>query len=93
MGYLADETKQVSATMTGIIDRLVEQGLVERWRPPEDRRKVLVRLTEAGRLKLNDVLKAKQNDLNNILGHLDEKTRHNLTFSLKQYLDVVDVVS
>ena len=55
MGLLADKTKQVSATMTGIIDRLVEQGLVERWRHPEDRRKVLVRLTEAGHLSLNDV--------------------------------------
>ncbi|MFH1568175.1 MAG: MarR family transcriptional regulator, partial [Gemmatimonadota bacterium] len=36
------------ANVTGIIDRLVEKDLVERLRPEDDRRKVLLSLTEAG---------------------------------------------
>jgi DNA-binding MarR family transcriptional regulator len=90
MGYLADETDQVSATMTGIIDRLVERGLVERWRHPRDRRKVLVRLTEAGRLKLQDVFKLRRDQLAIILGQLDAPTCNNLVFSLKQYMQALE---
>ncbi len=49
MRELARETHQVSATVTGIVDRLVRDGLVERHRDSEDRRVVLVCLTPAGR--------------------------------------------
>ena len=38
-----------SATMTSTIDRLERQGLVRRLPNPEDRRSVLVEVTEAGR--------------------------------------------
>ncbi len=48
MGALARELNQVSATMTGIIDRLVREGMVERSRSDEDRRSVLVTLTPQG---------------------------------------------
>jgi len=92
MGYLADETNQVSATMTGIIDRLVERGLVERWRHPQDRRKVLVRLTEAGHAKLEDVFQATRSQLADTLTHLDEPTLNNLAFSLKRYMEVLGKV-
>jgi DNA-binding MarR family transcriptional regulator len=38
-----------SATMTGTLDRLERQGLVRRLPNPEDRRSVLVEVTDAGR--------------------------------------------
>ena len=38
-----------SATVTGILDRLVRRGLVSRRRLEQDRRRVEVELTEAGR--------------------------------------------
>jgi DNA-binding MarR family transcriptional regulator len=43
-------------TVTGIIDRLVEQGLVERQPHPDDRRMQLLALTAAGRRTLKRVL-------------------------------------
>ena len=49
MGQLARMTHQVSATMTGIVDRLVRDGLVERNRGEQDRRSVVVSITAAGR--------------------------------------------
>jgi DNA-binding MarR family transcriptional regulator len=90
MSQLADETNQVSATMTGIIDRLVERGWVKRRRNPEDRRAVLVRLTEAGCAKLEAVYQAKQSVLADCLESMDETSRHNLFFSLKQYLQLIE---
>ena len=52
MGELAEAAEQCSATMTGIVDRLLRMGLVERQRDPCDRRTVRVALTEGGRALL-----------------------------------------
>lgn len=49
MGRLARETQQVSATMTGIIDRMVRDQLVVRERSEDDRRAVIVEITNEGR--------------------------------------------
>jgi len=46
---ISDRTLISSATMTSTIDRLERQGLVRRLPNPEDRRSVLVEVTEAGR--------------------------------------------
>ncbi len=48
MGDLAAVTHQSAASMTGIVDRLLERGLVERRQDPQDRRSVLVALTDEG---------------------------------------------
>ncbi|MDO8149438.1 MarR family transcriptional regulator [Isoptericola sp. b515] len=52
-GRLVAQTLVTSGTMTNRIDRLAERGLVERHRSPEDRRGVLVRLTGAGRSRVD----------------------------------------
>ena len=44
------------ATITGLVDGLVNDGLVERWRDEEDRRLVYLRLTEAGEDLRGEVL-------------------------------------
>jgi DNA-binding MarR family transcriptional regulator len=46
---ISDRTLISSATMTSTLDRLERQGLVRRLPNPEDRRSVLVEVTEAGR--------------------------------------------
>jgi DNA-binding MarR family transcriptional regulator len=48
-GQLVTQTLVTSGTMTNRIDRLVDDGYVERHRDPSDRRGVLVRLTPQGR--------------------------------------------
>jgi DNA-binding MarR family transcriptional regulator len=48
-GRLVRETLVTSGTMTNRVDRLEARGLVERLPDPEDRRGVIVRLTDAGR--------------------------------------------
>lgn len=49
MGQLAQCLSVSLPSATGTVDRLVQAGLVERLADPDDRRLVLVRLTEAGR--------------------------------------------
>lgn len=48
MNALARFTTVERSALTRILDQLVEQGLAMRSTPPEDRRKVLVNLTDAG---------------------------------------------
>jgi DNA-binding MarR family transcriptional regulator len=48
MSALAAAMQVALPTMTGLIDRLVEQDLVARLESPEDRRQVLVELTRRG---------------------------------------------
>ena len=49
IGTLATEMFQSFPTMTGIVDRLKDAGLVARGDDPADRRKVVISLTPAGR--------------------------------------------
>ena len=48
-GELAEEVSVSPPTITGITDRLVKQGLVERREDPRDRRIVVLCLTDEGR--------------------------------------------
>lgn len=47
-GHLARGIAVSQATITGVVDRLEERGLVTRSRDPRDRRRVVVDLTEQG---------------------------------------------
>ena len=55
-GRLIRETMVTSGTMTNRVDRLVGKGLVERLPDPADRRGVIVRLTDAGRERVDAAL-------------------------------------
>lgn len=52
-GALLTETLVTSGTMTNRIDRLAEHGLVRRLPSPDDRRGVLVELTDTGRARVD----------------------------------------
>ena len=54
---LGRETSMDAATIKGVVDRLVRQGLVESVPDPEDRRRLTVTLSDAGRT-LFEVTKA-----------------------------------
>lgn len=53
LGELADKLRLTNSTVSGVIERLVHIGLVERVIPPENRRTVSIHLTEKGRWTLN----------------------------------------
>ena len=51
---LSEAVSLAHSTVSGIVDRLVQQGLIERQPHPTDRRKILIALSQDGRDRLND---------------------------------------
>lgn len=51
-GELARAASVSPATVTGILDRLERRGLVQRSRSAQDKRRVMARLTDAGKMVL-----------------------------------------
>ncbi len=70
MGPLAALALQSLPAMTGIVDRLEEKGLVERRRDPEDRRSVIVVLTERGKDVLSRIRADRRRTLEEIFKKL-----------------------
>ncbi|HHY80820.1 MAG TPA: MarR family transcriptional regulator [Thermoanaerobacter sp.] len=58
-------------TLTGLVDNLVSDGLVERWRDETDRRLVYLKLTQAGDKLLKEILQYRTSILANILEKID----------------------
>lgn len=63
MSDLARSTHQSAASLTGVVDRLLEKHLVARGRPEGDRRQVMVSATERGRAILQAIKHARQAEM------------------------------
>lgn len=73
MSELAQATEQALATTTGIIDRLVKMGLVERQRQESDRRVVMVNLTRRGEQLLEEVKARRRQSFYKALEKFDDE--------------------
>lgn len=69
MSELAEVTQQSAGTLTGIVDRLIEDNLVGRVRDIDDRRVVQVTLTPEGEERLCRVEQARREDMERMLQH------------------------
>lgn len=56
LAELADNLKLTNSTVSGVVDRLVQNNLVERNTMPHDRRAITIRLSENGESKLKQVV-------------------------------------
>lgn len=70
MGQLAAALGVALSTATGIVDRLVEQGLLERQEDPDDRRSVVVRLSPLGFETMERPHRAMHEKLRAVLSYL-----------------------
>jgi DNA-binding MarR family transcriptional regulator len=75
---LADKAGVSRATMTGLIDGLEQNGLVERVFDQDDRRSVFIRLTASGQAKLDTVMPDYYQRLRDCMQGLDETRRRQL---------------
>ena len=87
MSTLAEVTQQSAGTLTGIVDRLIDDGLVTRVRNISDRRVVEVMLTPEGTRRLQLVVDARREDMNQVLEHFSEDDIELLGRMLKRLLD------
>ena len=72
MGKLAAGLGITLPSATGVIDRLVEKGLVARYEDPEDRRVVQCRLTQQGTTMADGLYEADVAVLQNLLAALTD---------------------
>ena len=87
MSELAEASFQVSATMTGIVDRLVENGLVERRRDPHDRRALLVSLTPEGARRITEIEGKQRQRLLKVFERLAPEERGQIIHLMEGYLE------
>ncbi len=67
---LAEALGVTPPNVTGIIDRLVEQGLVTRTENPEDRRIMLLQITDKGRELINNLRENRARPMTKILDNM-----------------------
>ena len=70
MSRLADHLNVSVSNATGLIDRIEERGFIERRRVAEDRRIVLIRVTDAGRRMLDEVDAVSTDLLRGVFGRI-----------------------
>jgi DNA-binding MarR family transcriptional regulator len=70
MGRLADQLDVSLPNVTGIVDRMVAHGLVERLRDDDDRRLVVVSATPAGRQSVEEIDLVRRRQLSRVLDAL-----------------------
>ncbi len=85
-GQLLAETMVTSGTMTNRIDRLVSRGYVRRLPDPDDARSVRVRLTPAGRRRVDAALADLVTREDAILAGLGPADRDHLAGLLRRVL-------
>jgi len=77
-GSIADALGYDRGQLVGLLDELEEQGLVERRRDPNDRRRHLVRMTSEGKRTLRRLRALAQGTEDEFLAPLSEKERATL---------------
>ena len=81
---LAEKTGVTRATISGLLDGLQKDGLIERRADPEDRRLIRVHLTLAGQSFLDKIRPAYSRWFSSIVEPLNEEERQQLVFLLEK---------
>ena len=81
---LAEKAGVSRATMTGLIDGLVREGLVARLTDDKDRRKYDIRLTASGQAKLDEVMPDYYARVKNLMATIPAAPREILLTQLMQ---------
>jgi DNA-binding MarR family transcriptional regulator len=90
MTELADNIGAKLPSMTMMIDNLADEGLVERARDEQDRRKVIVRLTERGRLVRQEFLEQRNQIAGELFSKLSREDEQELMRLLGRVCDILE---
>ncbi len=84
LGELADKLLVTGGNVTYVMDRLEDQGLVYRYRRPDDRRVIQAKLTESGRALLVDVVPGHVDFVEHLSRHLSAEEQETAQGLLKR---------
>lgn len=77
-------------TLTGLIDNLVDDEFVERWRDSADRRLVFLKLTDKGENFLNNILEFRSSKLKDVINNGFNVNINNLNENLEELLKLIE---
>jgi DNA-binding MarR family transcriptional regulator len=83
-GELAEALSVAPPTVTGLTDRLVKQGLVERREDPRDRRVVRLALTEEGRALTMEIAEKSKAYLLDVFEHVQAGQLETICVALEE---------
>ncbi|MCH1570850.1 MAG: MarR family transcriptional regulator [Longimicrobiales bacterium] len=83
LGELAEKLLVTGGNVTYVMDRLEDQGLVYRYRRPDDRRVILARLTPEGRDLVAEVFPGHASYVEHLSRHLSSDEQEQLAGLLK----------
>lgn len=89
MTELAENINAPMSTATGIADRLVKNAYMKRERSEQDRRIVVLRLTDKGKEFINDIKCTVSKYINLVMDNLTEEERD---FLIKIIFKAIDIV-
>jgi DNA-binding MarR family transcriptional regulator len=92
VGAIATQMRVTAPTISGLTDRLVRQGLIERREDPDDRRLVRICLTDEGRSVLEEIDIAARAYLREILSRLSETQVRELVRALDGFVAAAETV-
>ncbi len=90
MSELAENIGAKLPSMTMMIDNLSEEGLVERARDEQDRRKVIVRLTDRGQQVRQDFLEQRKQIAEQLFSRLSREDEQELMNALSRVCDILE---
>jgi len=91
LGELAAATRTDTSSVSVVVAQLVADGYVLRARAPADKRRLVLRLSAAGKRVIRDAPAAPQQRLLGALAALDEKRRARLATLLEELVAGLDV--
>lgn len=90
LGELSRRLMVTNGNVTGLVDRLVDDGLVERRVSEEDRRSATVRLTDEGRALFDRMACAHRGWIADLFGGIDPVARARLSQLLRKARESVE---
>lgn len=90
MSELAENIGAKLPSMTMMIDNLADEGLVERARDEQDRRKVIVRLTDKGLQVRQEFLQQRKQIAEQLFSRLSREDEQELMLSLGRVCDILE---
>jgi MarR family transcriptional regulator, organic hydroperoxide resistance regulator len=79
------------ANVTGIVDRMLQQDLISRTENSEDRRMLLLQVTDKGRALVMDLRERQMSQLTDVLDNLDEGELAKVTLGLSILLKACEL--
>ena len=90
LNRLSDRLQVNASTTLRTVERLITAGLVDRRENAEDRREVVIELTERGRRLVDDVTSRRRSAIEEIVRAMPARQRHVLVEALLAFAEAAD---